>query len=591
MENLITMFRLVKKSWKPLLIFEILYQTIGIILVNGFIFFIYEFCKKLLNVAYITNDNILEIIQNPIAIIFILIIFFIITIYFVLEIVVILLIFDKTKNGQIIDRNILKEAYKKILNLIKTKKIGIMILSSLIIPLTNIFMVSNYINKIQIPNFILDEINDNIEIKVSLILVYIGLITITFFGIFIFHNLIIKNQNIRQSVKNSIKLLKRRKLKTLSLIIITKISVIISIYLIILIINLGIDNVCIFLKNNNLNEIYLYLLSIKQFIIQITELIGGSFEGIITYGMISCLFYKYNNEKIVNKLEEQIIIYKERKFLKVIKIVSTVVIISYSFYYITFYKYQYQAEKDKEIVPKVQITAHRGGKGIAPENTIPAFLKSIEQKVDFVELDVRLTKDNELVVFHDENAKRVTGKNRKIKDMTLEEIKSLDAGSFFSKEYEGTQIPTLEEVVNVCKDKVKLNIEIKKQNKNENIEEKVINIVKKYNIQNQCVITCLNYEVLQNIKKLDNSIKVGYLVAMGEGEFYNLDVDFFGLETSLVNENIINLIHNKGKKVVAWTVNKQDDMQYMINLGVDNIITNIPQVLRDNIVLASKLKK
>ena len=75
MENLITMFRLVKKSWKPLLIFEILYQTIGIILVNGFIFFIYEFCKKLLNVAYITNDNILEIIQNPIAIIFILIIF------------------------------------------------------------------------------------------------------------------------------------------------------------------------------------------------------------------------------------------------------------------------------------------------------------------------------------------------------------------------------------------------------------------------------------------------------------------------------------------------------------------------------------
>ena len=198
MENLITMFRLVKKSWKPLLIFEILYQTIGIILVNGFIFFIYEFCKKLLNVAYITNDNILEIIQNPIAIIFILIIFFIITIYFVLEIVVILLIFDKTKNGQIIDRNILKEAYKKILNLIKTKKIGIMILSSLIIPLTNIFMVSNYINKIQIPNFILDEINDNIEIKVSLILVYIGLITITFFGIFIFHNLIIKNQNIRQ---------------------------------------------------------------------------------------------------------------------------------------------------------------------------------------------------------------------------------------------------------------------------------------------------------------------------------------------------------------------------------------------------------
>ena len=175
--------------------------------------------------------------------------------------------------------------------------------------------------------------------------------------------------------------------------------------------------------------------------------------------------------------------------------------------------------------------------------------------------------------------------------MTLEEIKSLDAGSFFSKEYEGTQIPTLEEVVNVCKDKVKLNIEIKKQDKNENIEEKVFSIVKKYNIQNQCVITCLNYEVLQNIKKLDNSIKVGYLVAMGEGEFYNLDVDFFGLETSLVNENIINLIHNKGKKVVAWTVNKQDDMQYMINLGVDNIITNTPQVLRDNIVLASKLKK
>ena len=109
----------------------------------------------------------------------------------------------------------------------------------------------------------------------------------------------------------------------------------------------------------------------------------------------------------------------------------------------------------------VEITAHRGDVSQAPENTIPAFKAAIESGADWIELDINQTKDGVLVVLHDENLMRVAGVPHKVRDLTYDEIRSLDVGSRLGPDFQGTSIPTLSEVLDYCRGKIKLNIEIK----------------------------------------------------------------------------------------------------------------------------------
>lgn len=119
------------------------------------------------------------------------------------------------------------------------------------------------------------------------------------------------------------------------------------------------------------------------------------------------------------------------------------------------------------------ITAHRGSSSEAPENTIPAFEKAIEEGADYVEMDVRLTSDGELVLMHDPSTERTTGVDKLVCDTTYEELQQLDAGAEFSDEYAGTKIPTLQEAIDTCKGKVMMNIELKTVRNDGELEAKV----------------------------------------------------------------------------------------------------------------------
>jgi len=102
----------------------------------------------------------------------------------------------------------------------------------------------------------------------------------------------------------------------------------------------------------------------------------------------------------------------------------------------------------------VAIIAHRGGSSLAPENTLAAFRRAMELGVDYVEVDVRQTKDGGLVCMHDSTVDRTTNGKGKVEELTLEEIQALDAGSWFSQEYRGERVPTFQEVLSLCKDKI-----------------------------------------------------------------------------------------------------------------------------------------
>src|SRR5699024_7462523 len=126
--------------------------------------------------------------------------------------------------------------------------------------------------------------------------------------------------------------------------------------------------------------------------------------------------------------------------------------------------------------------AHRGASGHAPENTIAAFDKAFEMKADYIEIDVQMTHDGELIVIHDTTVDRTTDGTGAVSDFTFEEIQQLDAGSWFSEEFAGEQIPTFEEILDTYRGKIGLLIELKSPELYPGIEEKVADALKERNM-------------------------------------------------------------------------------------------------------------
>lgn len=228
------------------------------------------------------------------------------------------------------------------------------------------------------------------------------------------------------------------------------------------------------------------------------------------------------------------------------------------------------------------IIAHRGASGSAPENTLASFRQAMEIGSDFIELDIHLSKDGELIVMHDETVNRTTNGKGKIKNLTLEQIKNLDAGSWFGNEFKGLVVPTLDEVFQLSNGKIKLLIEVKgNPKKYPGIEKKLIDKIYKYYSKDWCIVQSFEEEFLNNIHKMDSTIPLHQLIV---GKIFPLKIPVFILAVNpnyhFVSVKKVEKLHLQNKKIFVWTVNEEKKMQKLISMGVDGIITNYPGKLK-----------
>jgi glycerophosphoryl diester phosphodiesterase len=226
---------------------------------------------------------------------------------------------------------------------------------------------------------------------------------------------------------------------------------------------------------------------------------------------------------------------------------------------------------------------HRGASGIAPENTKAAFLKSIELGLDMVELDIQLTKDNNLIVFHDYDLKRIAGLDEKIGNMTLIELKEIDIGSWFSDEFSDERILTLKEVINLLKDKMKINIEIKiNQQKSEIIMAKLLDILKEEEYEEGVIISSFDHRILKLIKRKNYSLRTAVLIGalpvnpirlIQEAEADGIHPHYLTVNRALVEE-----VKDYGYFINTWTVNSKEEVDRLVKLGVDGIMSDYPEL-------------
>ena len=232
----------------------------------------------------------------------------------------------------------------------------------------------------------------------------------------------------------------------------------------------------------------------------------------------------------------------------------------------------------------VLVFGHRGAMGYAPENTIPSFRLAVEMGVDGVELDVHMTRDGEVVVIHDFTVDRTTNGNGYVRDLTLEQVKRLDAGAKFGGKWRGVSVPTLEEVFREFGRRIKYKIEIKRgSDYYPGIERKVVELIRRYGVDAQVI--SFDYDALSNVRAIDRDIEVG-IIFIGRISWFidiakKLNAQWLHPSQDLIDERGVELAHRLGFRVGAWTVNDEERARYLMSIGVDDITGNYPdRILR-----------
>jgi glycerophosphoryl diester phosphodiesterase len=228
------------------------------------------------------------------------------------------------------------------------------------------------------------------------------------------------------------------------------------------------------------------------------------------------------------------------------------------------------------IEDRTEIMAHRGASLVAPENTMAAIRGAIESGAQWVEIDVQETADGEVVVIHDRDLKKIALVPLVVATSTLEQLRQVDIGSWFAAEYSEQRIPTLEEVLTYCRNKIRVNIELKYYGEQQRLEQRVADIVDAAGMAEQVVVMSLSQAGIERMRRLRPDWTLGLLSTVSVGDLAALDVDFLAINARFASRRAIRHIHEQGKYVMVWTVNDPVGMSSMLNRGADVIITDAP---------------
>jgi len=576
MRNIIKdIYGTLKYNFRSIIVFELIYRIVAIVLYVRIATFMINYLMRSSGYSFLTLKNLGDILLNPITYPIVLLLIVIAVLFAGYEIAVLHTGFRVAAGGYNMKITaMLFGGLRRFIKLFVPKNISILFVNAvtyLILQLLPIRMVLRSSRRISDALMQLQEFR---LVKTLMILVVLGMIIFVAYNMFVpcFQTYGYKKDKV---FKKGHDFWKGKWFKT-SIVCIAEAVIYIVAYLLV---HFILSAILIFL---------VVLLATDQYEVVLVDEIARYIKFVLAYfasvasmylglGTIVAVFYHYNSEQrdnIVVKKSYEYEPWMKRFFtgVGIIMAVCTIAVIADT-----------MLNGNLSGLSGTIVMSHRGDSNEAPENTIPAVELAIEKMSDYVEIDVRETKDGQIVVIHDADVKRTTGVDGLVKKMTYGEIKELDAGSFFSREYAGTEIPTLEEVLEVCKSKINVNIEIKAHAiDSEEFIKKITDIVKKYNMEEQCIFQASSYSYLKQIKAQDINLRTGLIIAAGIGNYFDdKNVDFFSINSAYISDNNVNMAHKSGKGIYAWTVNSYSELVRMKKLGVDGVITDVPLYARE----------
>ena len=574
-------FSLLIDSSRHVWTFELAYKLVAFAVIFPIVLFAINFLMKIAGVNYLTNEYIQRAMTHPVVIFAIFLAVGIFVFYCTYEMTYLSVCFETKRtscNASVVD--IFYNSYKVFKNVFKPRHVGLSIFYFISILASNVTVWFNVLYSETNTNLIkMYIIRNHWYIKAEVIFMFVIIYAIVIPGIYAMNICMMEGLGFREAYKKSARMVKKHPMGTISALVV---------YNLVMLAIIGITYVLIsvFLvagvKILNMaylgNAIFLSALRTERLIIKCILVCVAP----LSFSAISHMYYKYTD---VDDITFEFIDIQEgpAKRRKIIySIVLTAAVVADAFYLImTFNNNPFE---NVAIFHETKVMAHRGASTETPENTMAAFQKAIDDMADYIELDVQLTSDGEVIVMHDSNAYRTTGVDENIVNMTYKEVRRLDAGSWYSDEYKGEKVPGLREVLELAQGKIKLNIELKPADNGEELARKTVALIEKYNMENDCVITSFSSSALLSAKSCDENIRVGYILSAAYGDYYDMkNIDFFSVNAAYLSKRTIDAIHNSGKQVYAWTVNNKDSIKNLTNKGVDGVITDNPVLARETI--------
>ncbi len=242
-----------------------------------------------------------------------------------------------------------------------------------------------------------------------------------------------------------------------------------------------------------------------------------------------------------------------------------------------------------ELLKRPVIIAHRGSSALAPENTLAAFSLALESDADAVELDVQLSKDNQVVVIHDFTLPRTTNGNGRVNQWTLNELKEISAGIRFGKRFTTESIPTLQEVLSLVKGTIGINIELKHIGAIGNgkaLVEQTVKLIEEFGAEQSCLLSSFQHQLVQYAFELNPKIARGFLynsLPLSEDSmiFHSKEnsPQFIFCNKYFARKARVSHLHQQGFKVGIYTVNNEHELQKAIRYGAECIFTDNPRLL------------
>lgn len=452
---------------------------------------------------------------------------------------------------------------------------------AVMIPFTDLFVTSNYITQLAVPEYIMGVIRSKPIYLALYSLIFLAAVLFTLFWVLVLPLFTLERKSLKESVQESCAFVKQGVFRLFAALARWNLSVLFRTVLLFLVMALLLYSgaAVIGLKSTRAMLMLSRVLRVVEF-----PFFGFLLDCKVTAAQctfLALLYFQRSSSESFAPEEPS----NGKRSLPGGRVLLSGMVVGVTLLCGAVALYLLYLPQDDELLTVVGgvsplVTYHRGDCSIAPENTLPAFRSAILKGGDRIELDVQMTSDGVVVVTHDSSLKRCTGKNARVYDVTYAEVEQLDAGRWFSARFAGTKIPTFEEVLQLCQGKIDLNVEIKPNSSTPTLEAETVRLLQEYGFEGHCVITSQNYETLHKVKKLAPNIPTGYILALGVGNYYDLpDADFFSVESTFITSGMVNQIHLRGKTVSAWTIDREADARHMMELGVDDLITDAPDMV------------
>lgn len=558
--------------------FQILYKlaTVAIMLplMEGLI-------SLTLNVSgypYLTMENVGKFFLHPFVIGMILLGLILITFYTIIDASAVLYLMDRSyQHKKVTVLQTFLFALKNTRRVFKKQNIGIFFHVIMLLPYISLGALGIIYTTVMIPNFIASALEKNKHILIIVGAVLAGTFVILLKRIFSFQYFTLENKDYSDAVKESRKLSHGKRVKDGALLLTVQLS---YYFLSFIVFALGVVLVLavakIFSELHLLNYVYTSAVwSLIMVVIILTMAIATPLSVIA----VTTLFFLHKESKKEAVVHASFVVERHNHrldrrvhFAEVVLLVATLSIVTVLIYKDSTQKVNPQIE----YIRTMEVTAHRGASAFYPENTMSAFQGAMEFGADWIELDVQQSKDRKIFVMHDKSFFRTTGVRKMSWELDYREIAELDAGSFFGPNFEGERIPLLSEVIDFAKENnLRLNIELKPGSQDIDMEKQVVDEILQKDFVDSCVVTSQVYECLKKVKEYDENIRTVYVCSFAYGNMVSLTAaDAFSVEAASITPGMVSRIHNAGKQILAWTVNSRKRINRMIDLNVDNIITD-----------------